>query len=169
MKTLALIALIPLTFIVSGCQKVSDAPTLRVAPKTASPAVMPDFAYRDLSGNLYDMPWFSERTVLIEFWATWCSPCRELEPDILSFYKEYGHRAQLISVSVDDQLSDVKLHAQKKHLAYPIIHIGPEATQAWQIKKIPALALVRNGRVIGTWEGEANVRDALNSIKKEIL
>lgn len=67
------------------------------------PYLAPEFGLRDLDGNQVHLSDFRGKAVVLNFWATWCAPCRSEIPWFIEFQKEYGPRGlQIIGVSMDD-------------------------------------------------------------------
>jgi len=67
------------------------------------PYPAPDFELRDLKGNQVHLSEFRGKAVVLNFWATWCTPCRRELPWLIEFQKEYGPRGlQIVGVSMDD-------------------------------------------------------------------
>ncbi len=61
----------------------------------------PDFELDDLDGNPVRLSQFRGRPVLLNFWATWCPPCRKEMPDLQGFAARYGDRVQVLGVNLD--------------------------------------------------------------------
>ena len=80
----------------------------------------------------------SARPVLVDFWATWCAPCRMLEPTVAAVAEKYAATARVVKVNVDD---------------------NPTISQRYGIKGIPTLILFKAGkeeeRVVGATSKEA--------------
>ena len=80
----------------------------------------------------------SDKPVLVDFWATWCAPCRMLEPTIAAVAEKYAATARVFKVNVDD---------------------NPSISQRYGIKGIPTLILFKGGkeeeRVVGATSKEA--------------
>ena len=67
------------------------------------PYQAPEFELRDLNGNQVHLSDFRGKAVVLNFWATWCEPCRREIPWFVDFQEEYGSRGlQIIGVSMDD-------------------------------------------------------------------
>ena len=67
------------------------------------PYLAPEFELHDLKGNQVHLSDFRGKAVVLNFWATWCAPCRRELPWFIEFQKEYGPRGlQIIGVSMDD-------------------------------------------------------------------
>ena len=80
----------------------------------------------------------SDKPVLVDFWATWCAPCRMLEPTVAAVAEKYAATARVVKVNVDD---------------------NPSISQQYGIKGIPTLILFKGGkeeeRVVGATSKEA--------------
>lgn len=74
-------------------------PQTPAAPALGAPA--PDFELADLQGRSVRLSQFLGRPVLLNFWATWCPPCRKEMPDLQAFSERYGDRIQVLGVNLD--------------------------------------------------------------------
>lgn len=71
------------------------------ATATSKPA--PDFTLPDVNGENISLSDFHGQTVLLDFWASWCGPCRKLSPDLVQLHDQFkGRNFTILSVSVDD-------------------------------------------------------------------
>ena len=84
----------------------------------------------------------SELPVLIDFWASWCSPCRMLSPLIEEIAGEVTN-AKICKINVDEQ---------------------PELSSAFQVMSIPTLAVLKNGKVVNTAVGVQPKKAILNML-----
>ena len=94
----------------------------RSAVKLGEPA--PDFQLRDLEGRLVTLSDFRGKVVLLNFWATWCGPCRVEMPAMEQLYRTFPRKDfEILAVSTDAQGEAVTRPFQKKnHLTFPILH-----------------------------------------------
>jgi peroxiredoxin len=84
--------------------------------KVAISQPAPPFSIPDTSGNLVDLNQFRGSYVLIDFWASWCAPCRATNPKLVEVYEQYSHKNfTIIGISVDENESRWKdaIHADK--------------------------------------------------------
>jgi peroxiredoxin len=91
-----------------------------VAVKTR--ALAPDFTLPQPSGQPLTLSSYRGKVVLLDFWATWCYPCREEIPHFVEFQQKYGDRGlQVIGVSMDDSPEPVPAFYQQFHMNYPVV------------------------------------------------
>jgi cytochrome c biogenesis protein CcmG/thiol:disulfide interchange protein DsbE len=86
-------------------------------------AKMPEIGLKDLSGQTVSVASLAGKVVVIDFWATWCAPCREELPMLQKLYKKYGSQGLVVvGVSVDKEVDNIKQFMQKMPLSFPIVH-----------------------------------------------
>lgn len=82
----------------------------------------PEFARADLQGARIDLAAERGKVVLLNFWATWCAPCRLEMPRFVQWQQQYGPQGlQIIGVSIDDSAAPVRPFVAKMRLDYPVI------------------------------------------------
>jgi peroxiredoxin len=82
----------------------------------------PDFTLPKLDGQDLRLSSYRGKVVLLDFWATWCDPCREETPHFVELQQAYGDRGlQIIGVSMDDSPEPVRPFYQQFHMNYPVV------------------------------------------------
>ena len=100
--------------------KHSHGPHARSTAPRHAPA--PDFTLPLLDGGELRLSSFRGKVVLLDFWATWCVPCREETPHFVELQKKYGDRGlQIIGVSMDDSPDPVHPFYQQFRMNYPVV------------------------------------------------
>lgn len=93
------------------------------AAASAQPgALAPDFSLADLSGRQVHLSSYRGKVILLDFWATWCVPCREETPQLVDLQNKYGSQGlQIVGVSMDDGPEPVRDFYQHFKMNYPVI------------------------------------------------
>lgn len=82
----------------------------------------PQFARLDLEHHRVDLAALRGKVVLLNFWATWCAPCRLEMPRFIEWQKQYASQGlQILGVSIDDDATPVRPFIEKLHVNYPIL------------------------------------------------
>ncbi len=117
----------------------------------------PDFGLTDLSGKTVRLSDFKGKVVLLDFWATWCAPCRMEIPEFVQLQKQYaGKGFTLLGVALDDEgAAVVKPVAQKLGVNYPVVFGNTQVAAAYSgIQALPTTFLIgRDGKILKTYVG----------------
>jgi len=109
----------------------------------------PGFSVQDLQGNTLDLAAYKGKVLVINFWATWCPPCRREIPDFIAVYKELkAEGLEILGLSVDETTGPALLDwTRKMGINYPIALATPEIVKAYEPGDyIPATIIIdRNG------------------------
>jgi peroxiredoxin len=82
----------------------------------------PDFTLPQLDGQDLRLSSYRGKVVLLDFWATWCAPCREETPNLVALQQKYSPRGlQVIGVSMDDTAEPARAFYQQFHMNYPVV------------------------------------------------
>jgi thiol-disulfide isomerase/thioredoxin len=101
--------------------RVADQPASAPEETGAIPAKLPDFTLGDLAGKPRSILSWPGRSMIVNFWATWCAPCRREIPLLRELQKQHGAEGfQVVGVAVDIR-EDVVKFAQEMGIDYPIL------------------------------------------------
>lgn len=115
------------------------------------PSPVPSFTARDLEGRTVSSADWRGKVTIINFWATWCEPCRVEIPDLVALQAKYRGRLQVIGISYDEGPSEaVKRFATQQGMNYPILMLTPEIEQLFPgVYALPtSFILDREARVV---------------------
>jgi len=122
-------------------------------------ALIPSFTAPDLDGKPIAIADLRGKVVLVNFWATWCPPCREEIPDLIALQKKYKDTLQIIGISQDSgSVDDVRRFAAAMGMNYPIVMSTPEIEKLFPgIYALPTTFLVdKDGKVAQKHVGQLN-------------
>lgn len=92
-----------------------------VCPADARTANL-DFTVKDLNGNNVSLASFKGKVIVLDFWATWCAPCKAEIPGFVELQDAYGSQGlQMIGVSVDDKVETLRPFASEFKMNYPVL------------------------------------------------
>lgn len=117
----------------------------------ADPEVVPPFAMKDLAGETVSTAALKGKAMIINFWATWCGPCREEIPEMIALQSRYKGSLQIIGISEDDGPPDpVAKFVQKTGINYPVIMYTDALEKEYGgVSALPTSFLVnKDGRVV---------------------
>jgi len=110
----------------------------------------PDFTLPRLDGGQLCLSSYRGKVVLLDFWATWCVPCREETPHFVELQQKYGDKGlQIIGVSMDDSPDPVRAFYQQFRMNYPVVMGTAEVGSAYGgVLGLPIAFLIdRDGRI----------------------
>jgi thiol-disulfide isomerase/thioredoxin len=122
-----------------------------------NPDPAPDFKLTAIDGKPLTLAALQGKAVLLNFWATWCGPCRAEIPDLIALQSRYKERLQIIGLNVDDEEADIQQYVEEMGINYPVAMTSNDVRA--QFGGIPALptsfVLDTEGRVVqkhvGLW------------------
>lgn len=127
-----------------------------------------DYTIKDMNGVDVKLTSFKGKVILLNFWATWCGPCKAEIPALVELQKQYASDLVVLGMSVDDPVEKLKPFATQYRINYPIlVGLGREDVQDayGPLYGIPMTFFIsRDGRICRTQPGI----DAKGNIEKHI-
>ncbi len=97
----------------------------------------PDFSLKDLNGNMVKLSDYKGKKVMLNFWATWCPPCKAEMPAMEKFHGEVGEDVVILAVNIDARYN-VKAYVDKMGVTFPILlDEKDQVNNDYQILTIP--------------------------------
>ena len=144
----------------------------------------PEFSLEDLSGNKVSLGGYKGKAVLVNFWATWCAPCKIETPWLVELRDQYAAQGfEILGVSTegdgvgkddkaawDKDKAAIAHSAQQMHMEYPVLIDGDSiANQYGGLDELPmSFFLDRNGTVVAVQMGLTSKADIEGDIKKAL-
>ena len=117
----------------------------------------PDFTLKSVSGKKITLSSYRGKVVILDFWATWCPPCKAEIPDFIKLYSKYKKDGfQMLGISVDQGgLVDVKPFMKDYGINYPIMLATESVVREYGgIRGIPTTFVIdKAGRIVDKFEG----------------
>jgi peroxiredoxin len=109
-----------------------------------------DFTLTDLAGKKWNLKSLRGKVVLVNFWATWCPPCRKEMPDLQALYNRFKDQGFVILAISDEKASTVKPYLAEHNINYPVmIDPGDKVNKLFQVVGIPkSFVYNREGKMV---------------------
>ena len=133
-------------FLLLFCGLAATAAELKPWPGGATPPL----ALQDLAGKWHDLADYRGKVVLVNFWATWCEPCRAEMPSIDRLRRSLqGMPFEVLGVNLAEPLSRIEKYLEDLPVSFPVLRDRDSAaSKAWKARMLPASYLVgRDGRI----------------------
>lgn len=132
-------------------------------------SIAPDFTLEDIEGNVVSLSDYKGKVVFVNFWATWCPPCRAEIPHFIELIEQYGEDFVVLGVDLDSRdFSKVPAFVEKQGMNYPVLYDTKGVSNLYGgIQSIPTTFVVnRNGKIVEQIIGSRPKADFENLIKK---
>lgn len=133
------------------------------------PSVTPldkDFLIEDLNDDTYRLENFDNEVILLNFWATWCPPCRAEMPSLQKLYNDYGDKIAMILVTSEEE-KVVLDYLKDFNYDLPVYFQRSTLPPSFQVRSIPTTFLIdKKGNILTEKKGAANWNS--NSFRNEL-
>ncbi len=154
-------------------------------PQMTSPLVgkkAPAFTLTDVHGKKISLASYKGKAVQLNFWATWCAPCKIETPWLIDLQKQYSPQGfEILGVSFDDldkddqkklaaDIADIAKGAQQLHIPYPVLIDGDSISKPYgDVEVFPTSFFIdRSGTIVGYSSGLTSKDELENNIRKAL-
>ena len=139
-------------------------------PLDAKPANL-DFTLKDMNDKDVSLASYKGKVLLLDFWATWCGPCKVEIPGFIELQNAYGPKGfQVVGISIDDRADQLRPFAAEMKMNYPVLQgLGrDDVTEAFgPIFGVPTTLIVsRDGKICATHSGMTAKETFENQIRE---
>ena len=144
------------------------APTLPAGLQTQAP----DFTLTATDGSQVRLSDLRGKVVLLNFWATWCPPCKAEMPDLSALQQEYGSAHDLVVIGIDagdDSQAAILQYAQQNHLNFRLLMDSDDhvSDAQYAVRALPtSLIIDRTGKIRAQWLGQLSRAEMLARLRQ---
>lgn len=145
----------------------------RKDPEAFLPPVLPrpmsEFNLFDTDGKTWDAEAINGKLVMVDFWATWCGPCKAMFPIFDKLYEKYADKGYvLLSVSVDEKKDAFDKFLKSHKFPNPVLFDTTGIYGKWGVRSIPATFLIKGGKVIAQWTGKQTLKTLADAVESNL-
>ncbi|MDY0082845.1 MAG: TlpA disulfide reductase family protein [Ignavibacteriaceae bacterium] len=128
----------------------------------------PDFSLKSVDGKEIKFSDYKDKVVIIDFWATWCPPCRRGIPDLISIQNEFKNDVVIVGISLDGDktIKDVPGFVKEYGINYPVVYGDEKTVTAYGgIQAIPTSFVIdKKGNIVDQHVGLVDINVYVNKI-----
>ena len=125
-----------------------------------------------MSGEQVSLATYRGQVLVVDFFATWCGPCKEAVPHLITLKEKYGRQgAQVLGLAVDDTPKALREFISTKRINYPVVQSNEDLETEYGIRSLPTLFVInRKGIVAGRFQGisDQTLRQVEELIRKAL-
>lgn len=128
----------------------------------------PDFELQDMSGQSVRLSALRGKPVLLNFWASWCPPCREELPELQEFFTQYGQMIYVIGISWNDRLENIQEFLSQYGVTYTnLLDPNGKVFVLYGLTGLPTSFFIDEvGIIRGKWLGSMSIADIVEGFRK---
>lgn len=113
-------------------------------------------SFKDESGKIYNLDELKGKVLFINFWATWCSPCKAEMPSIQVLYDKFkgNDKVEFLLVEIENDIEGANKFFKQENLTLPIVYPNSSIPESWLSGAIPTTVILnKNGELAGREQG----------------
>jgi thiol-disulfide isomerase/thioredoxin len=120
----------------------------------AAGEIAPDWKLNDANGKTHTLSEYRGKVIVMDFWATWCEPCKEIMPRMQKLYEKYQDKEVVVFGVNSWEQRDPVAFMQEKRFVYSLLLKGEEIAESYRVTTLPSVYVVGvDGRIIYSYEG----------------
>ena len=127
----------------------------------------PEVKLRDQRGKAFTLADLKGQVVVVDFWASWCGPCRKSMPELDKLQTRFaGQGVRVVGISLDEDVSALGTFLEQVPVAFTILHDPTGRTgEAFSVVAMPTTFLIdREGRIAGRFEGGTHTQEEATAV-----
>lgn len=123
---------------------------------TTTPALKSAVSFKDEQGKIYNVEELKGKVVFVNFWATWCPPCKAEMPSIQKLYDKFKNNENVVFllVEIENNLDGANQFLAQEHLSLPIAYPNSNIPEEWLSGAIPTTVILnKKGELVSKEEG----------------
>jgi peroxiredoxin len=166
------IAIIMSALAVAACGSTSldTAAPAEAAQTTSAGTPAPDLVLPSKTGEIVDLRDLEGKVVIVDFWASWCDPCKEELPVLESLYRKHRERGlEVLAVNIDEERADAEALLSRLQVSFPILFDADQsAVGRWAPPKMPTSYIVDRDGTISVIQAGFEPKEA-QKLEKTVL
>lgn len=177
----ASVVFIVLLFALAGCKQTASTNAGGKASSNAAKPSEPNVTFPELQGGNLALSSLKGKVVLVNFWATWCEPCREEIPWLIDFQKQYGNRGfEILGAAIDVdgkpvvapfvQKTEFDVDGKQMTMSYPIVLANLDIQEKFGglIGYPTSILISRDGKMVKRFIGEVDRGELQKDIETQL-
>lgn len=154
---------------ISACNPGTDASGKKTQNPSSAENMAEQVSFTDIEGNEIKLSDFSGNVVIVDFWASWCPPCKASIPFYNRMYEKYADKGLvIIGADVNEETDVIKSAAASLGIKYTVVRPSNSMNQLFKVSSIPSMFLFdKEGNMIENQVGYSNSYD--NTLEQKIL
>jgi len=165
----AAIALIAGAATITATTTTAHANNLNAAP--AIGAMAPEFAFKDPEGETHALKDYRGKVVVLDFWATWCGPCRKVMPQMQELHEQYEDQGVVVIGMNVNENKDAAAFMKEQGYDYKLLLNAESSIQDYGVRGIPAFFVIApDGKLAwsGSGSGANTHKNLVRAVKREL-
>ena len=130
----------------------------------------PDFTFVNSDGQKQKLSDFEDKVIFLNFWASWCPPCRKEMPYMQQIYQEYQEQVKILAVNLQEGETKVKDFIKKNNYNFTVLRDQGQLAARYQVQGIPkSIFIDKNGIIKAQHTGSMTKSMMENAIEKAVI